>query len=307
LILGFSSGAIYVALALGLLVIYRATAVINFAQGAMAMWGAYTFTELRRSGDLVLPISSVHLASRLPWIPALVIGLAAGAAVSVLAHFLVFRPLRRAPLLAQVVASIALMIMIQALVQIRFGANALPVPGIISQGNVQIGPVSASIAGLTLAGISIVLCVLMWAFFSFTTAGVAMRAGSVNERGLALMGYSSNLLGLTAWVLGVVLSTAIYTLASPATGLDPTNYTYYVIPALAVLLLAQLRSITMIAVAGLALGGFQSVITYLASLSWWPTWGQVGVQDAVPFMLIVIALYVWPPRCPRCASRACGR
>jgi branched-chain amino acid transport system permease protein len=298
LILGFSSGAIYVALALGLLVIYRATAVINFAQGAMAMWGAYTFTELRRSGDLVLPISSVHLASRLPWIPALVIGLAAGAAVSVLAHFLVFRPLRRAPLLAQVVASIALMIMIQALVQIRFGANALPVPGIISQGNVQIGPVSASIAGLTLAGISIVLCVLMWAFFSFTTAGVAMRAASVNERGLALMGYSSNLLGLTAWVLGVVLSTAIYTLASPATGLDPTNYTYYVIPALAVLLLAQLRSITMIAVAGLALGGFQSVITYLASLSWWPTWGQVGVQDAVPFMLIVIALYVWGGRLP---------
>src|SRR5260370_27346941 len=153
-------------------------------------------------------------------------------------------------------------------------------------------------AGLTVAGISIVLCVLMWAFFSFTTAGVAMRAASVNERGLALMGYSSNLLGLTAWVLGVVLSTAIYTLASPATGLDPTNYTYYVIPALAVPLLAQLRSTTMIAVAGLALGGFQSFITYLASLSWWPTWGQVGVQDAVAFMLIVIALYVGGGRLP---------
>src|ERR1700722_1492205 len=262
LILGFSSGAIYVALALGLLVIYRGTAVINFAQGAMAMWGAYTFATLRTSGNLVLPVGTVHLADQISAWPAAIIGLVTGAVVGVLAHFLVFRPLRRAPVLAQVVASIALMIMIQALVQLRFGANAIQVPAIISQANITAGSFVLNISGLILAGIAIVLCLAMWAFFAFTNVGTAMRAASVNERGLALMGYSSNLLGVTAWVLGVVVSCAVYILASPSTGLDPVNYTFYVIPALAVLLLARLRSITVVAVAGLALGGFQSIITY---------------------------------------------
>jgi branched-chain amino acid transport system permease protein len=298
LILGFSSGAIYVALALGLLVIYRGTAVINFAQGAMAMWGAYTFATLRTSGNLVLPVGTVHLADQISAWPAAIIGLVTGAVVGVLAHFLVFRPLRRAPVLAQVVASIALMIMIQALVQLRFGANAIQVPAIISQANITAGSFVLNISGLILAGIAIVLCLAMWAFFAFTNVGTAMRAASVNERGLALMGYSSNLLGVTAWVLGVVVSCAVYILASPSTGLDPVNYTFYVIPALAVLLLARLRSITVVAVAGLALGGFQSIITYLTSLAWWPTWGQVGLQDAVPFLLIVVALYIWGDRLP---------
>lgn len=298
LILGLVTGAIYVALAVGLLVIYRATAVINFAQGAMAMWGVYTFTELRTNGDLVLPIGTVHLADQVSWEVALPIGLAAGAVVAALAHFLVFRPLSRAPVLAQVVGSVALMIMIEALVEVRFGANALPVPAVLSQGNIQLGSLLISISGLTLAGISVVLCLAIWAFFSSTNIGVAMRAASANSRGLALMGYSANLLGVAAWVLGIVVGTAIETLAAPATGLDPDNYTYYVIPALAVLLLARLRSITVICIAGLALGAFQSVITYLTSLPWWPTWGQVGLQDAIPFLLVVIALYVWGGRLP---------
>ena len=296
-VLGFSTGAIYVALALGLLVIFRATAVLNFAQGAMAMWGGYVYTTLRTSGSLVLPIGTIHTGTK-SWPVALVLGLVMGLLLSVLVYFLVFRPLRRAPVLAQVVASIAMMIMILSLVQIRFGANALTVPALLSTGSITIASTSLNIAGLVLAGLALLLCLVSWVFFVFTNAGVAMRAASVNERAVMLMGYSPSTLGLIAWTVGVVLSTGVVILASPATGLDPGNYALYVIPALAILLLARLASLPTIAVAGLALGAFQSIITYLSSKTWWPTWGQVGVQDAIPFILIVGALYIWGGRLP---------
>jgi branched-chain amino acid transport system permease protein len=296
-VLGFSTGAIYVALALGLLVIFRATAVLNFAQGAMAMWGGYVYTSLRTTGALVLPIGTIHLGTE-SWSLALVLGLVMGLLLSVIVYFLVFRPLRQAPVLAQVVASIAMMIMILSLVQIRFGANSLTVPALLSTGSITIASTSLNIAGLVLAGLAIVLCIVAWVFFVFTNAGVAMRAASVNERAVMLMGYSPSTLGLIAWTAGVVLSTGVVILASPATGLDPSNYALYVIPALAILLLARLASLRTIAVAGLALGAFQSIITFLSSKTWWPTWGQVGVQDAIPFILIVAALYIWGGRLP---------
>jgi branched-chain amino acid transport system permease protein len=138
----------------------------------------------------------------------------------------------------------------------------------------------------------------MWAFSTRTTTGIAMRAAAVNGRALTLMGYSPSALGLAAWVLGAVVSVLGVVLAAPATGLDETNFTLYVIPALAVLLVARLRSVWVVAIASLVLGSFQSVITFYSSQSWWPTWGQVGLQDALPFAVIVIALFVFGGRLP---------
>jgi len=297
-VLGFSTGAIYVALSLGLVTIYRASAVLNFAQGAMAVWGAYVYAVLRASGQLVLPIGSISLGGPLGFFPALAIGLVMALIVGLLAHFLVFRPLHEAPALARLVASIAVMIMMQALELLRFGSEAVQVSSVLPSGSVAIAGATLNTSDLMLAGIAILVSIAAWAFFRFTNVGLAMMAASVNEKGLMSLGYSPSRLGAIAWMLGTMMSYVIIVLASSATGLSAVDYSLYVIPALAVLLLARLRSIGTITVAGLALGAFQSVITLMSTKSWWPSWAQAGVSDSVPFILIVVVLYVWGRRLP---------
>ncbi len=61
LIVGLGLGALYAALALGLVIVYKGTGVINFAQGAMAMWAAFVYDEVRKSGDLVFVFGRVHV------------------------------------------------------------------------------------------------------------------------------------------------------------------------------------------------------------------------------------------------------
>src|ERR1700712_21165 len=101
--LGLGLGAVYVGLSTGLLLVYRATGIINFAQGAMAMWGAYVFAKLQDDGSMVLPIGTVYFPQPPGVAVSIVIALANALVLGVLAHYLVFRPVRRAPALAQVV------------------------------------------------------------------------------------------------------------------------------------------------------------------------------------------------------------
>jgi branched-chain amino acid transport system permease protein len=114
----------------------------------------------------------------------------------------------------------------------------------------------------------------------------------MNERGVALMGFSPNLLAAAAWTLGVLVSGGLMLLGSPATGLDGVNIPLLVVPALAVLLVARLSSAGLVAIGGLVLGPFQALVTYLSAESWWPTWAQTGIQDAVPFLAVVATLYI---------------
>src|SRR3954453_14591635 len=90
--LGLGLGAVYVGLGTGLLLVHRATGIINFAQGAMAMWGAYVFAQLRIDGTLVFPIGSVDRGRRPPVLVAALIGLLTALVLGLVVHYLVFRP-----------------------------------------------------------------------------------------------------------------------------------------------------------------------------------------------------------------------
>ncbi len=112
LVLGVGAGAVYAAIGLGLVLTWRASRVVNFAHGAMAMYATYVFVELRVAGDLILPVvgipARVHLAPSVAFFPALVVATAVAGALGLAVHGLVFRPLARAGPLARVVASVGL-------------------------------------------------------------------------------------------------------------------------------------------------------------------------------------------------------
>ena len=299
-VLGLGLATVYVGLGTGLLLVYRATGIVNFAQGAMAMWGVYVYATLQESGLLVLPIGSIQVADERGmdvW-PAVAVGLVNAAVLGVLVHYLVFRPVRRAPDLAQVVVSIGLMITLQALAVIRFGPNHVPVESLFENDYVEVFGATLSQREMGMAAVMVVLALGVWAYLRFTYSGAATRAASENERGAVLMGFNPDRLALVAMVMGALVSTAGVLMASTLTGLSPGNYTLMVVPALAVLLIARLESIGAVVLGGLALGIFQSELSLIAAKPWWPVWAKSGLDQVVPFIVIMLILFVLGKRLP---------
>ncbi|SDU74780.1 ABC transporter permease [Gordonia westfalica] len=299
--LGLAAGAIYSVLASSLVGIYAATGIINFAQGAIGLYSVYVVAALRTDGNLVLPIGTLSLGSEdnpTSMELALLLGVVSAVIWALLAHVLVFRPLRQAPVLAQVVASVGLMLFLQALVQLRFDTENLFAQSILPESTVEIAGAVVNVSDLILAGVAIAVSLLLWAYFRLTTLGVATRAGSEDELAARLSGYSPDRLAAVVWVITGAATGLIVILASFTIGLTVTSYTFFVIPALAVALVGRLTSFGIACAAGLVLGAFQSVISWLATKTWWPEWAQSGLGEAVPFVIVVVALFLLGGRIP---------
>ena len=300
LIVGLGLGALYAALALGLVVVYKGTGVINFAQGAMAMWAAFVYDETRKSGDLVFVVGRVHVGSS----PALgvTLGIVSSAVIGGVCHLLVFRPLRRAPVLARIVASLGLLVTLQALVSVRFGAVPRRVQPMLPTDKVGFAGLSFSIDRIYLTGLVIAMAAAVWVTLRFTRWGTAMRAAAEDERSAELLGYSPQALAAVSWVASAALTGAIAILASQSATLDSTSYALYVVPALAAALLGQLSSVGIAVAAGLAFGAVQSEFTFLATKTWWPSWAASGINDVLPVVVVIVALFILGKNLPTRAS-----
>ena len=296
-VVGLGFGSIYAAVSMGVVITYRGTGVINFATGAMAMWGAYVYDELVRSGDLVFPVAVVpHSVSlgedgSLPFALSFVLALASCSLIGLLVHFAVFRPLRRAPVLARVVASVGVLLTIQALIVLQFTSTPRNVPPILPNEPVSMAGISFSRDRLWLTAVVVLIAVALWAWFRFTRLGLAIRASAENERAVGLARYSPQLLAGTTWVLSSTVVGAVIILSSPTVILNPLTYVLAIVPALAAALIGRLSSIGITVSAALALGVMQSIVVFQASKTWWPDWAVSGLGDAVPFVVIVLALF----------------
>ncbi len=309
LLLGLGTGAVYSALGLGLVLTYRGSGVINFAHAATAMYIAYVFSELRATGDLVQPIiglpARIDLGEPFATAPALLLALLCGAALAVALYGLVFRPLRAAPTLAKVVATIGITLVLQAIVVLRFGSDARGTAPILPAEPVELLGASVPSDRFWLAGLVLVIAGLLWLLATRTRFGLATRAAASNEQGAVLLGYSPQRLAALNWVLATVIAGLLAILAAPITGLDPATYTLLIVPALAVAMVAGFRSFFVVAIAGLVLGMVQTEITYLQSVwSWLP---RTGLQDAVPLLVIVTVMVVTGGALPTRATLREGR
>ncbi|WP_420438255.1 ABC transporter permease subunit [Candidatus Poriferisodalis sp.] len=297
-IVGLGFGCIYAALSMGLVITYRGTGIINFATGAMAMWGAYVYDELSRTGDLVLPV--VVLPNRIglggssgtvAFAVAIILAVLSCSLVGLMVHFLVFRPLRRAPILARVVASVGVLLVIQAMIVMHFTSTARVVAPILPNEPVSFAGISFSRDRLWLSAVVLATAVVAWAWFRFTRLGLATRASAENERAVSLARYSPQMLAGSTWVLSSTAVGFIVILTSPIVTLSPLTYILAIVPALAAAVIGRLLSIAVSVAAGFGLGIFQSIVVYQTTNPWWPDWAITGISHALPFGVIVIALF----------------
>jgi ABC-type branched-subunit amino acid transport system permease subunit len=302
LLLGLGAGGVYAILGLGLVLKYRSSGVIDFGHGAVAMYCAYVFIELRSNGELVFPWvalpHSVSVASDggVPLALAILASVVYGAILGLIFYLLIYRPLRQAPGLARVGASVGVMLALQAVAVINFGTFALSSPPILPATPVDLAGVPVPADRLYLAGITIVLAIALWLVYRHTRFGLATRAVAENERGAALLGYSADRISAYNWVLATVLAVAAGILILPITTLNPGTYTLFIVPALGVALVGRFTSFPVTVIAGLSLGMLQSELTKLQAI--WEWLPRQGLQDGVPFLLIMIAMTALAKRLP---------
>jgi ABC-type branched-subunit amino acid transport system ATPase component/branched-subunit amino acid ABC-type transport system permease component len=295
-LLGLGLGSMYAGLGTGVVVTYKGTGVINFATGAMAMWGAFVCDELRRSGDLVFPVigipDRVHLGDNVATSTAVLLALASALCLGFVLDYLVIRRLSRAPALARAVATLGLMSVFQGLSALKFGsASRVPKP-ILPNALVRIGALGLPRDRIILSVIVVVVGGLLWAWFRHGSSGLAIVAAAENEQAAAFAGLSPQRLARLTWVLSMLITTLVVTLASPITNLDASTITLMIVPALAVSLMGSLKSVPITIGAGLVLGALQSCLTLAKTKSWFPTWARQGVNEALPFLLVVLVLFL---------------
>lgn len=281
----------------------RASNVINFAHAAIGVYLASAFFELRRSGDLVLPVlglpARVHLVPRPTITTALTVTVTLGALVGLVVYYLVFRPLRDASALARVVASLGLLLYLQEVVRMRFptaGAAVQVRRKVLTETPVHLLGTTVSANRLILAGLALVVAAALGATFRYTRFGLVTRAAAESEKGALLLGISPDAAGAINWVLASVLAGMAVVLIEPITGLDPTTTSLLVVPALAAALVGDLRSFGWTTAGGLGIGMIQSLILGYAvrpDTTWIPDWlPTTGLQQAIP-VIVIVALLAW--------------
>ena len=177
------------ALALGLVLTYRASGVVNFAHAAVGTYLAFAFFELRQHGDLVLPVlglpARLHLVDRptvaTAWMTCMLLAALVGLAI----HLLVFRPLRTAPPLARIIASLGLLLYFQEVTRLRFGggggAAIFEIGDLLPSGAVRVAGVAVPTNRFVLAGLAVAVALILGAVFRWTRFGLATRAARSEE------------------------------------------------------------------------------------------------------------------------------
>jgi branched-chain amino acid transport system permease protein len=239
---GLGDGAIYGSLALALVLIYRATHVINFAQGEMGMFSTYiAWALVTHHGMSYWPAFFIVLG----------ISFLGGAAI----QQVVIRPLSRAGELTVVMATIALLITLNGLASWIWQPDEKILLSPFPTGTWEIGGVAIPQQSVYILLVVLVCVVLLWAFFNFTKLGLAMRSSAVNPTASRLLGVRVQVMLALGWGFAAVLSAVAGMLAAPAQFVfTPAFMQVLIIYAFAAAVLGGIESPVGAIVGGLTLG-----------------------------------------------------
>jgi branched-chain amino acid transport system permease protein len=239
---GLADGAIYGSLALALVLIYRATHIVNFAQGEMGMFATYiAWALIAHHGFSYWPAFALTLA----------IAFVGGIGI----QQVVIRPLGRAPELTVVMATIALLVILNGLASWIWGPEEKVLPNPFPNETWDIGGVKIPVQNVGVIAVVLACVLVLWAFFRFTKLGLALRASAVNPVTSRLHGVRVSWMLALGWGLASVLGTVSALLAAPSLYVfTPSFMLVILIYAFAAAVLGGIDSPVGAIVGGLALG-----------------------------------------------------
>ena len=239
---GLSTGGVYASLALALVIVYRSTRVINFAQGELATFSTF----------IAWWLVSEH---GWPYWGAFFLTLAMSFVGGLLLQRIVFRPAERAQVLTMVIVTLGLLILFNGLTFWIWGGDTKTFPSAFSTRAIHAGGVAFSIQDLGVIGVSLAAVGLLYLLFRFTKVGLGLRAAAANPDASRLLGVRVSWMLALGWGLAAVLSAVSGMMAASTVYVfNPTFMQVILIYAFAAAVLGGLESPAGAVVGGLTLG-----------------------------------------------------
>ena len=276
---GVALGAVYALLALGFVVVFKATEVVNFAYGGLLMVGAYFTARFRTVNDY-------------PFLVALLLGILVAVTVALVVERLFVRPVGRRSIVAAAIMTIGVDVILQTDITRRLGIDILPIGDPWQSATVELFGIT--IPQTRVAALVVALVVLggLFAWFKFSDWGVAMRATAEDHHTAELMGVRLGRVSARVWLIAAVLATlaGLFLSAFPSPGVSPTT-SAVALRAFPAAILGGLDSTGGAVAGGLMIGlaetltqGYQDDLSFL---------GQ-GFSTVMPYVVMVAVLLVRP-------------
>jgi len=266
-------GGIYALIALGFVLIYKASKVLNFAQGELVMVGAFSFLAFYS----VLPL----------WLALLLTIILAGL-IGFLIERIVLRPLIGEPILSVIMVTLALSYLMRGIILTLFGPDIKPFPQFIS-GSIEFGGIV--IPKIYLAGflISIAVIIIFLIFFKKTILGITMRAVADDQIAAMSLGVSVEKIFAIAWAISAIVATIGGILLGNIFGGINPNLSHIGLKVFAVVILGGLDSIAGAIIGGIIIGICESVIGGMLE----PIVGG-GFKDVIPLIIMLFIMTFKP-------------
>jgi branched-chain amino acid transport system permease protein len=271
---GLSAGSLYALVALGIVLIYRSTRVLNFAHGDIATLGTFVAFSL--------------LSDKFSFPVALVLSLAAGAAVGITFYFVVLVKAQRrgANLLGMIILTLGLALIIQGLVVWKWGAEPVALPFPISDTKTyKMGAVVVSQLSLATMAAGLVGSLLLYLLVQRTRLGLAMRATSENVMAAQTLGIPTRMVLSVSWGVASALGVVAGIFLAPALLLDPFFMLDPFLKGFAAAVLGGLNSLPGAVLGALILGVAESLTgAYLT----------IQFKNTLAFVIIIVVLLIRP-------------
>jgi branched-chain amino acid transport system permease protein len=265
---GIREGAIYAGLALAIVIIYRSTRVINFAQGEMATFTTFVAWSLMNHGLSFWTAFPIVLA----------LAFTGGFAI----ERIVIRPVEDAPVVTIVIVTLGLALLLNGLTSLIWGGGNRQFRGPFSTRTIDVAGVPISVQDIGIVAVSVALVALLGLFFRFTKLGLALRASALNPDSSRLVGVRVGWMLAFGWGLAAMLGAVAGMMVAPVVFLDPNMMQTILLYAFAAAVLGGLDSPIGAVVGGLLLG---VTITLLGRYV-----GFVGQALKLPVALLLILL-----------------
>ncbi len=270
---GLSTGSLYAIIALALVLIYRSTGIVNFAQGEMAMFMTFMAWSVWNWD------SNFWLA----FFITLIIAAAFGALIELIA----LRPVESGPVLNPIIVTIGLVLILDSLaLRIWQGQpKPFPSPALFKGGPLSLGPADISRTNVGVFCMSLLIMALIYLFFNRTKVGLAMRATAQDRIASSLVGIRVGRMLALGWILSSMVGAVAGMLLAPTLFLSPTMMAGALLFAFAAAVLGGLDSPVGAIVGGLTMGVVQNMAgTYIGS----------NIDITVAFVVIIAILLVRP-------------
>lgn len=267
---GLANGAVLALAALGFVLIYKATSVINFAQGELLLIGAYLFY-------------TAFVLFRLPLAVAAVVGVAAAALLGVAIERLVLRPLVGEDAIAVIMVTIGLAAALRAGVTMVYGTTPREMPKILPAGTIALAGATVPVDRLVAVVVAVVVLTGFSVFFRRSRHGIAMRAVADDQQAALIQGISVRRIFALAWALAAVSALIAGVLLADIAEVSQNLATFGLV-VFPVVILGGLDSVAGTIVGGVVIG---LVSQYAEGLS-------AGASQVMPYVALVLILLLRP-------------